>query len=100
MLTPHPDRVVREAERHKITGVPPSSWYPLQNQGIAPRPIPLGPRSVGWLLSELEAWVEAQTAKRDHPVVAVAPPVQPKRKRGRPAKAAQLGAAHELREDV
>jgi predicted DNA-binding transcriptional regulator AlpA len=61
------DRVVREPERHKITGVPPSSWYPLQNQGLAPKPIPLSARNVGWVLSELLAWIDTQRAKREKP---------------------------------
>jgi predicted DNA-binding transcriptional regulator AlpA len=37
----------------------------MQDQGLAPRPIPLGPRSRGWLISELEEWVEQRRAERD-----------------------------------
>ena len=60
-----PDRIVREAERRVITGVPTSGWYVMQAKGTAPKPVRLGPRSVGWLLSELEGWITAQRAKRD-----------------------------------
>ena len=60
-----PDRIVREAERRVITGVPTSGWYVMQAKGTAPKPVRLGPRSVGWLLSELEGWIAAQRAKRD-----------------------------------
>jgi predicted DNA-binding transcriptional regulator AlpA len=37
----------------------------LQNAGLAPKPIKLGPRTVGWLIEELAAWVEARKAERD-----------------------------------
>ena len=60
-----PDRIVREAERKAITGVPTSGWYVMQAKGTAPKPVRLGPRSVGWLLSELQGWIAAQRAKRD-----------------------------------
>jgi prophage regulatory protein len=63
--TDPPNRVVREPERQAITGIPTSTWYALQDQGLAPRPVPLGPRSRGWLVSELEEWIERRKAERD-----------------------------------
>jgi prophage regulatory protein len=60
-----PNRVVREPERQAITGVPTSTWYAMQDQRLAPKPVPLGPRSRGWLLSELLEFVEARKAARD-----------------------------------
>jgi len=54
------DGICREAERHAITGVPTSSWYALQAKGLAPKPVRLGPRSVGWLRASLLSWVEAR----------------------------------------
>jgi prophage regulatory protein len=57
--------VAREAKRYELTGVPTSTWYDLQNAGRAPKPIPLGPRSRGWLVSELEEWIEQRRAERD-----------------------------------
>jgi prophage regulatory protein len=59
------DGIAREAERREITGVPLSTWHVLQNQGRAPKPVRLGPRSVGWLRGELLAWVEDRVAERD-----------------------------------
>jgi predicted DNA-binding transcriptional regulator AlpA len=59
-----PDRAVREPERRQITGLPPSSWYPLQDAGLAPEPFPLTVRTVAWSFNELTDWVEAQKAKR------------------------------------
>ena len=57
--------VAREAQRYELTGIPTSTWYDLQNAGLAPKPIHLGPRSVGWLISELEDWIAARVAERD-----------------------------------
>src|SRR5262249_3147166 len=65
MQTNRPKGVAREAQRYELTGVPTSTWYDLQNAGLAPKPIHLGPRSVGWLISELEEWVEARRRERD-----------------------------------
>jgi prophage regulatory protein len=56
------DGIAREAERRELTGVSTSSWYALQAQGLAPKPVKLGPRAVGWLRSELLAWVRPWTA--------------------------------------
>ena len=57
--------VVRESGRRALTGIPTSTWYDLQNAGLAPKPIKLSVRSVGWLIEELEAFVEARRAERD-----------------------------------
>src|SRR5262245_11732271 len=65
MQTNRPKGVAREAQRYELTGVPTSTWYDLQNAGLAPKAIHLGPRSVGWLISELEEWVEARRRERD-----------------------------------
>jgi prophage regulatory protein len=59
------DGIAREAERRELTGVSTSSWYALQAQGLAPKPVKLGPRAVGWLRSELLAWVVDRIAERD-----------------------------------
>jgi len=62
---PRTDGIAREAERRVITGVPTSSWYLLQEKGLAPKPVRLGPHSVGWLRQELFAFVEQRAAERD-----------------------------------
>jgi predicted DNA-binding transcriptional regulator AlpA len=56
------DGIAREAERRVITGVPTSSWYLLQEKGLAPKPVRLGPRSVGWDRQSLFRWVEERLA--------------------------------------
>jgi prophage regulatory protein len=57
--------VAREPQRHDLTGVSTSAWYELQNAGLAPKPIHLGPRTVGWLIEELEEWILARKRERD-----------------------------------
>jgi predicted DNA-binding transcriptional regulator AlpA len=59
-----PKGIAREALRHELTGVPTSTWYDLQAKGLAPEPIHLGPRSRGWLISELELWVQQRADAR------------------------------------
>jgi predicted DNA-binding transcriptional regulator AlpA len=55
------DGIAREAERRIITGVPTSSWYLLQEKGLAPKPVRLGRRSVGWNREALFRWVEERS---------------------------------------
>jgi prophage regulatory protein len=64
-ISSRPKGIAREPQRFELTGVPTSSWYDLQAKGLAPRPIALGPRARGWLVSELEEWVEQRRAERD-----------------------------------
>jgi prophage regulatory protein len=59
-----PKGIAREALRHELTGVPTSTWYDLQAKGLAPKPIHLGSRSRGWLISELEEWAQQRAAAR------------------------------------
>jgi predicted DNA-binding transcriptional regulator AlpA len=62
---PPPDRAVREPERLRITSVPTSTWYSLQDAGLAPKPFPISSRTVAWSFNELVEWVEAQKARRN-----------------------------------
>jgi predicted DNA-binding transcriptional regulator AlpA len=64
MQTSKPKGIAREALRHELTGVPTSTWYDLQAKGLAPKPIHLGPRSRGRLISELEEWVQERAQWR------------------------------------
>jgi predicted DNA-binding transcriptional regulator AlpA len=57
------DGICREAERRVITGVPTSTWYALQEKSLAPKPVRLGPRSVGWPRARLLEWAEARIAE-------------------------------------
>jgi prophage regulatory protein len=64
-LVQRTDGIAREPERRVITGVPTSSWYLLQENGLAPKPVRLGPHSVGWTRKSLFDWVEQRVAARD-----------------------------------
>ena len=59
------NRILRESDRAQKTGIPTSTWYQLQEEGLAPRPVSLGPRSVGWVESELDIWIASRIAERD-----------------------------------
>ncbi len=54
------DRIVRERERVEITGYAATRWREMEREGLAPRRRQIGPRAVGWLLSELMAWVTSR----------------------------------------
>ena len=58
--------ILRLRELMELTGRKRSSIYEDMDAGRMPRPIKLGPRAVGWLLSEIEQWhavrVEARAA--------------------------------------
>ena len=43
----------------EITGLGRSTIYSMVNSGGFPPPIRLGPRSSGWRLSDLDAWLAA-----------------------------------------
>lgn len=48
-----------------MTGVPRSTWYVLMTNGLAPKPVKLGPRSVAWLEHELESWMSELQRRRE-----------------------------------
>lgn len=47
------------------TGLAQSSLYDLIEHNQFPKPVPLSERRVGWLLHEIEAWIEQRIAVRD-----------------------------------
>ena len=54
------DRIVRERERARLTGLSRTTWWALERAGDAPPRRRLGPGSVGWLLSELQEWISGR----------------------------------------
>lgn len=54
------------------TGMSRSSIYKAIKDGEFPAPIALGPRAVGWLESEISAWIESR------PKAGCAPPTKSK----------------------
>lgn len=42
-----------------------STIYSMIKEGKFPRPIKLGPRSVGWISAEVDTWLEGRIQQRD-----------------------------------
>lgn len=62
-MTSPPSRkesILRLADVKNRTGLSRSTIYLNISQGLFPRPINLGARSVGWLESEIDAWISAR----------------------------------------
>lgn len=53
-------RILRLPDVKNRTGLSRSTIYALVKNGSFPKYISLGVRSVGWLESEIEAWIEAR----------------------------------------
>ena len=58
-------RVLRRPAVEAITGLSRSTIYANMQLGEFPKPIRLGPKAVGWLETEILAWIEARTAERN-----------------------------------
>ena len=54
--------IVRRPQVQARTGLPKSSIYALMAKGAFPKPIKIGARAVGWLDSDIDAWIEAQVS--------------------------------------
>jgi predicted DNA-binding transcriptional regulator AlpA len=78
------DRIVREPERLRITGVSRGHWAVLESRGEVPRRILVGARSVGWSHADLMAWIAKRSEVVDTPEARRrrAPPVLSARARG------------------
>jgi prophage regulatory protein len=58
-------KIIRLKQVKETTGLARSTIYKYIADGTFPRPVALGGRSVGWLLSEVEGWVRAKVEARD-----------------------------------
>ncbi|BES70879.1 hypothetical protein RE428_18970 [Marinobacter nanhaiticus D15-8W] len=58
-------RVLRLAEVQDKTGLARSTLYKYVDAGTFPRPIYLGGRAVGWIDSEVHAWLLEKQVERD-----------------------------------
>ena len=52
-------RILRLPEVKRLVGLGRSAIYERIGRGEFPRPVRLGPRSVGWHAAEIEAWIAA-----------------------------------------
>lgn len=57
--------ILRRREVEARTGLGCSTIYDGIKAGTFPAPIQLGPKSVGWVESEIIAWLSARIAARD-----------------------------------
>ncbi|HEC0407967.1 AlpA family transcriptional regulator [Pseudomonas aeruginosa] len=49
----------------QVTGLARSTIYKLVGEGEFPRPVPLTARSVGWIESEVIAWIKSKIEGRN-----------------------------------
>jgi len=59
---PAPLSILKRPEVQARTGLSRSTIYFRISQGTFPGPINLGGRAVGWLTSEVDAWIKARVA--------------------------------------
>jgi prophage regulatory protein len=62
--------ILRLPQLRLKVGLSRSSIYLAMSQGMFPRPIRIGVRSVGWLEAEVEAWIQLKRAKDAEPAEA------------------------------
>jgi prophage regulatory protein len=51
------EKIIRLPKVKERTGLGKSSVYAFEKEGNFPKRIPIGARSVGWLESEIDAWI-------------------------------------------
>lgn len=55
-------RLLRQAEVSVLTGAAKSTIYMWMAKGSFPKPRKLGARAVGWLASDIDAWIASRQA--------------------------------------
>ena len=53
----HKLAILRRRQVEQRTGLSRSTLYQYMKDGCFPKPVPLGPRAVGWLESEVSDWI-------------------------------------------
>ena len=64
IFAPAEDRIARDAEAGKMTGTSRTTRWRLERQGKFPKRIQISTGAVGWLESELQAWIQERAAHR------------------------------------
>ena len=57
-----PDRIIRPAELVEFLGVSKPTIHRWRKAGTFPEPIRMGPRSIGWLRTTIQEWLDARPA--------------------------------------
>ena len=60
------EALLRRREVERRTGNGRSVIYDLMARSLFPKQVSIGPRAVAWVESEVNAWVAARIAERDH----------------------------------
>jgi prophage regulatory protein len=63
-MNERPERILRLPEVERRTGRKRSAIYSDPN---FPSPVPIGPRAVGWLESEIDSWLQRCITERTNP---------------------------------
>lgn len=58
------EKILKLKQVIEIVGISRSSIYSLVQRGAFPKPIKISIRSSGWLLSEVERWIESRASSR------------------------------------
>ena len=58
-------RIIRLPAVEVKTGLKHSAIYQKMAEGTFPRPVPLGPKAVGWVEAEIDRWIDERVAERD-----------------------------------
>ena len=53
-------KILRRKDVETMIGLSRSTIYKLMSQGTFPKAIHLGPRTVGWRMSDIEDWIDQQ----------------------------------------
>ena len=68
----HSKRIIKIPKVSDKTGLCKTAVYNLIAEGKFPKQIPLGARSVGWLESEIDGWIDDRISERDNEMRGVA----------------------------
>lgn len=60
------NKILRLPQVREYTGFPTSTIYDHVKKGLLPKPINIGPRAVGWRLSDLDEWLEKCMKEKKH----------------------------------
>lgn len=58
-------KILRRTQVQNRTALARSTMYKYIDDGTFPRPIQLGPRTVGWVESEVDSWLAERVTARD-----------------------------------
>lgn len=53
-------RIIRRLGLQEMTGLSLATIYRLMQRGLFPKPLELSDHAVGWLVEDVEAWIESR----------------------------------------